>query len=71
MVRNTQGVSMNNFEHIQKIMELLNNSEDELKVLRDYVDMEEKNVINETLRMYIPIRDNLWKLDKILENKKK
>jgi len=62
---------MNNFEHIQKIMELLNNSEDELKVLRDYVDMEEKNVINETLRMYIPIRDNLWKLDKILENKKK
>ena len=61
---------MNNFEHIQEIMKLLNSSEDELKVLRDYLDIKEKDIVNNTIGMYSHIRDNLWKLDKMLENKK-
>ena len=56
---------MNNFEHIQMIMNLLNESEDELKVLRDNVDLPEKEVINKTIPFYTTIRDNLWLIDKM------
>ena len=48
---------MNNFEHIQKIMNLLNESEDELKVLRDNVDLREKEVINKMIPLYTTLRD--------------
>ena len=50
---------MDNFEHLQKVMKLLNESEDELKVLREYLDTDEKKVINDTINHYITIRDNL------------
>ena len=55
-----EGLSMNNFEHIQMIMNLLNESEDELKVLRDNVDLPEKEVINKTIPFYTTIRDKMW-----------
>ena len=61
---------MNNFEQIQKVMSLLNESEEEIKVLRDYVDMKEKEVINQTILLYTTIRDNLWKIDKMWKQKK-
>lgn len=58
------------FKMLEEIMNTLNNNEDLLRQFRDCVDREEQIIINDTLSMYIPIRDNLWKIDKILENRK-
>lgn len=57
-------------EQLEKVKILLGLSFDELKVLRDYVDTDEKEIINQTIDLYTPIRTNLWKIDKLLEIKK-
>jgi hypothetical protein len=58
---------MNNFEHLQILMQKLDQVEDGLKVLRDHVEVETKPVINSSIATAQAMRERLWQVDKALE----
>lgn len=58
---------MNNFDHLQTLMQKLDQVEDGLKVLRDQVDVKTKPAINASIAAAQAMRGSLWQVDKALE----
>lgn len=58
---------MNNFDHLQALMNQLNQVEDGLKVMRDKVDTKTKPYINASIAAAQAMRGSLWQVDKALE----
>ncbi|HKP94558.1 MAG TPA: hypothetical protein VJ385_02260 [Fibrobacteria bacterium] len=61
---------MNNLEHLQALMQKLDQVEDGLKVLRDGVDVQTKPAINASIAAAQAMRGSLWQLDKALEKER-
>jgi len=59
---------MNHFEHLQTILHELDKLEDSLRTLRDYVEPKTKASINAAIAEAYRLRDQLWRVDKALEN---
>jgi len=57
-----------NFDKVSEIVSMLNSIEGELKGLRDCVGLATKKSINQALEHCIPFRDQLFEIDKALEN---
>lgn len=58
---------MNHFDTLQTLMRELDQVEDGLQVLRDRVETKTKASINQAIRGAQALRDNLWQVDKALE----
>lgn len=58
---------MNNFDHLQLIMKQIDQAEDNLKSLRDQVDVKTKPAINASIAAAQAMRGSLWQVDKALE----
>jgi hypothetical protein len=56
-----------NFEHLQSLMNQLDQVEDGLKILRDHVDVKTKPAINASIAAAQAMRGSLWQVDKALE----
>ena len=61
-------MTYNNFDRLSDIMTRLNGIEDDLKGMRDNVSSDSQKLINETIRRLFPVRDELWRIDKSLED---
>lgn len=61
---------MTNFEKVQKLMQTAEKMENDLKRMRDTTDILTKQAINESLRTLIILNQNLWTLDKCLDDDK-
>ena len=60
-------MAYNNFDKLSDIMNRLNGIEDDLKGMRDNVSRGSQKLINETISRIFPVRDELWRVDKSLE----
>jgi division protein CdvB (Snf7/Vps24/ESCRT-III family) len=58
---------MNNFEHLQALMQQLDQVEDSLKVMRDKVETQTKPYINASIAAAQAMRGSMWQIDKALE----
>lgn len=58
---------MNNFDHLQSLMQKLDQVEDGLKAMRDQVDVKTKPAINAAIAAAQATRGSLWLVDKALE----
>lgn len=58
---------MNNFGHLQGLMQKLDQVEDGLKALRDQVEIRTKPAINAAIAAAQATRGSLWQVDKALE----
>ncbi len=55
------------FEQLERSRELLTESEEIIRGLRDNVDTNEQKLCNSALRLYAEIRDQLYIIDRSLE----
>ena len=60
-------MAYNNFDKLSDIMNRLNGIEDDLKGVRDNVSRGSQKLINKTISRIFPVRDELWRIDKNLE----
>ena len=58
---------MTNFELVQNLLQRLEKMENDLKSLRDNTGQLSKEAINSTLSTVIDLNQNLWKIDKTLD----
>lgn len=55
------------FQELNRLREMVNDTEDAIKALRDNVDLDTQKALNEAIRPLGAARDALWKADRAVE----